>query len=138
MAKLDTKQILEEFSQITEPTKDDLAKAYFARDIEMKLNFHNQFDHAMDKLGYHPRTYQKQMDSYVRMLVFEEVEECLKNNNYKTINLAELTNSIKNAFNSKLKVKEEKYNMFQQFFNTEDHLGFYSAMEMSELGFLGF
>ena len=59
------------------------------------------------------------MDSYVRMLVFEEVEECLKNNNYKTINLAELTNSIKNAFNSKLKVKEEKYNMFQQFFNTE-------------------
>tara|TARA_B110000902_G_C14260499_1_gene569609 strand:- start:1542 stop:1958 length:417 start_codon:yes stop_codon:yes gene_type:complete len=132
------KQILKDFSLNNNPTKDDIAKAYYARDIDMNLTFEKQFQNAMNKLRYNPNTYQETISGKIRNKVVSITQEYLKNKEPIILNFQELENNIKNSFLETKIEKENKYTMFLQFLDNKNHLGFYQAMDKKELGYLGF
>lgn len=132
--------ILNNFANAENPPQELTAQAYYARDIEMNLDFHQQFEHSMRKLGYHPNTYQT-----YRVAMFKKRIEEITNNfienpvNNMELNLGEIYNNVMNEITNIINLRQERWNFFQQFVNMDDgHRLFYAAMNEAELSYLGF
>ena len=139
MNNFDAKAILKNFSNNdNDITAEVLADVYYARDLDMNLNFHNQFDMAMKKLRYHPSTFEDTIVGRINSRVKDITSQYLKDKNSTNINLQEIENSIRNDFINEKTLKLNKFNSFNSFLETDDHRGFYHAMTLEELDYLGF
>ena len=140
MNNFNVKEILDNFSNnnITNITAEGLADVYYARDLNMNLNFDNQFDWAMKKLCYHPSTFEDTIVGKINHRIKDITGQYLENKNSVNINLQELESSIRNNFINEKTSKLNKFNRFNSFLDTNDHRGFYNAMTREELDYLGF
>ena len=140
MNNFNVKEILDNFSNnnITNITAEGLADVYYARDLNMNLNFDNQFDWAMKKLRYHPSTFEDTIVGRINSRIKDITGQYLENKNSVNINLQELESSIRNNFINEKTSKLNKFNRFNSFLDTNDHRGFYNAMTREELDYLGF
>jgi len=140
MNNFNVKEILDNFSNnnITNITTEGLADVYYARDLNMNLNFDNQFDWAMKKLCYHPSTFEDTIVGKINHRIKDITGQYLENKNSVNINLQELESSIRNNFINEKTSKLNKFNRFNSFLDTNDHRGFYNAMTREELDYLGF
>ena len=127
-------------TSIDNQSREEIADLYYNRDLNMNLSFANQFDWAMNKLGYHPKTYQSFVEnkfkSHVKQLLSDFMEN--ENNSPSNLDLVQIRNHVENECQTFLEIKKQKYQLYSEFFNNNNHRGFYHAMEVSELCYLGY
>tara|TARA_B110000908_G_C10262839_1_gene460661 strand:+ start:2998 stop:3432 length:435 start_codon:yes stop_codon:yes gene_type:complete len=120
------------------PTKEEIADAYYARDIQMKLEFTDQFQWAMNKLSYDPNTYNQTKDTMVRKKINKTIDDYKKNKNSSNINMQEIEDSVKMETTQLFEQRKQKYNSFLYYLNNKKHREFYNSMDINELSYLGY
>lgn len=140
MDNYNNQQILNQYENDANPSRQLTAEAYYRRDLVMNRAFNEVFDHCMRKLSYHPDTYQNLRNSMFQRRVKELAENYINNNNNE---VAEMTfgmiyNMVENEVNNIINLRQQKYIFFQQFLNNNNHQQFYHAMDISELIYLGY
>lgn len=133
--------IVNEFSNCNNPTREQTANAYYARDRFMNISFERQFHDAMKKLGYDPSTYEPLFKEKVKKIVDDIINNFMNdpnaNNAEGDIDLNNILRNVQAEIHPLINMKRVRYNYFLQFLNNNDHRGFYQAMEMNELICLG-
>lgn len=138
MSQINVKQILSDFSNNTNPSIEELALAYYARDLNMNLAFEDQFNWAMKKLMYHPSTFKSVLEGRINSRIKKLTQEYHNNNNNSIIDIDKIKQDLTIEFENDKSKKIEKFNHFTNIFESQDHLGFYQSMDLSELEYLGF
>lgn len=132
-------QELDNFSNNLNPSKEDIANAYYARDLQMGLNFQNQFDWAMRKLGYHPSTYQNSVNRLFQQRLESETKDFLNDPSVENVvNFQQVYNQVKSEFQLSQNYRRSRWEHFSNLLDSNEHHQFYLTMESSELGYLGF
>ena len=131
-------QVLNSFEHNENPSKEEVANAYYARDVSMNLSFKSQFDWAMKKLSYDPSTYESYKNGLFKSKADRLVKDFLNDpSNPPNVDLQQLyTDTLKEA-EVTLSLRRVRWQHFTNFLNNNDHLGFYQAMDASELAYLG-
>jgi len=130
----------------------DIANAYYQRDVQLNLDFQQVKNHALRKLGYTQDSIQRivlnRFSRHINDIVGQYNQNIMFNDNQ--FNVAD-ANNLPNMFNVSI------HQMFEDFRNTElinnlvnklldrgnvltninNHLEFYNNMTREELGYLG-
>ena len=132
-------QTLTNFENNNNPSQVEVANAYYARDQDMNLSFKDQFEWAMKKLNYNPSTYDNFRTIRFRRRVDELIQDFLNDPTQNdTINLIKIKEEVTNNIESTIKLRRQRLDHFKNIFEKDDHVGFYHAMDKSELEYLGY
>ena len=129
----DVKTFLDE----KDPTVDIIAKAYFARDNIMNLDFNNLKQQQLEKLGYTDNKIQShikyRVKNYLHSLVDQYLEEPLNEVSY---NFLDESNKIM-ASEETVKYIETRKERYANLNAITDHLQFYQSLTQDELYYVG-
>ena len=135
---MNIEQVLNSFEHNENPTREEVANAYYARDVSMHLSFQTQFEWAMKKLHYHPSTYESIKNSLFRKKTEAVVKDFLNDPaNPPNASFQQLYTDAVNEAEVTVGLRRTKWQHFSNFLNNDDHIGFYLAMDSSELAYLG-
>ena len=138
----------EQVMDLSNATNQEIAQAYYNRDIELNLGFNEQREWALKKLGY---TNEK-IISYIKYKFERHIQE-ISNNFSSNIeiniengpsisdvlnNNIELSDEMITVINNNLNNINEKKNRMNLLANVDNHLEFYRTMTREELDYLGF
>ena len=133
-------------------TNEEIAEAYYQRDLQMNLNFDNIKSKALQKLGYNNNSIQRAIEyrfmrhindiimQFNNNIVFDQNGLDLLNvNNLPNMfqmNMVEQFDEFRNSqvINSLINERQNRMNVLS---NIDNHLAFYSAMTRAELDILG-
>ncbi len=129
-----------DFLASNNPTTNLMARAYYARDTGMELDFNNIVTKTFNKLGYTPeginRFIKNGFSSYINNLT----RQFLENPNYNLLDertISQLYEVYIESNRPEMEYRTQRYNFLSNFVNNNDHLGFYSNMTENELVYIG-
>lgn len=137
MSQLEDHQDVKNFHNMTEPSVDIMAKAYFTRDIIMNKSLESKKESILKKLGYTHEKIQRYIDYEFKKHLYTLVDKFLKNPNNDTeynflneYNEFKLSEGIKNY----TETRKQRFEILNVINNHQD---FYMAMTVEELEYLG-
>ena len=116
-------------------TQEEMALAYYKRDVEMNLDFNKTFEHSMNKLGYSPESIEKNTINeykYYRLNLID-IE---KDNLFDKIILAKNFEEFKESIINKTNNNNRRYIELSHF--STDNKRFYENLTIEELAYLGY
>lgn len=120
------------------PTVDIIAKAYFARDNIMNLDFNNLKQQHIEKLGYTDERIKNHIRYKVKNHLYSLVDKFLEEplNNEVNYNFLDESNKIMASEKTVkyIKTRKERYTSLSAI---SDHLQFYQSLTQEELYILG-
>ena len=132
-------QIQYNFENNENPSQKEMADAYYSRDVTMNLKFVDQFNSAMKKLNYHPSTY----DNFIKFKFRKKMNKIIENflngsSQIDNISLVNIKNQIMIEVENTITLYSQRWNQLSIFLENNNHHGFYQAMDISELAFIGY
>ena len=131
----------------------DIATAYYNRDVQMNIDFNSAKDFSLAKLGYTQEMIQKSIQirfsRHVNDIVVQYHQNVQFNNGQ--IELANI-NNMPNMFNISIhqmfenfrnsdmirNLVNQRMNRMNVLYNINNHQEFYNQMTLAELGYIGF
>lgn len=136
---MENNQYIQAFLKNNDPSHEETANAYHQRDLLMNINFENAFHNATSKLCLNEENMEKLIDCQYKSEINNRIKKFFKNKNNGldlNINYQNYFDNMKNS-NKYIELKN-KYTNLTKYLNNKDHLGFYKALTLYDLGSIGF
>ena len=137
---MDQNNYIQAFINSNNPSKEQTAYAYYHRDLIMNISLQEAFQKSTEKLAISPEGRIQYIDNLFKLHVNNYLKDFLinKNNLNHEINF-NYDEFYNNQINTQRYINAvNKYNELYQYFQNEDHLGFYMALTINDLCSLGF
>ena len=137
---MENNQYIQEYLNNDNPTVQQTANAYYQRDLIMNISFEDAFKGSVNKLCISPEGIIKTIDYLFKLHINNYINNYLQNKN--DIN-HEMYFNYNDFYNEHINTQRyinsvNKYNNLGHYYQNNDHLGFYLALNLVDLSVLGF